>query len=342
MSHAFISYVSEDMAIADYFEEILKKNGIKIWRDTNNLGAGARWKDHILEGIRAGGYFLPLFTKKWLQRERTYANEELAIAIEELRMRPRDNVWFIPIRVDDCQIPDRPIGGGERMSDIQRVDIGLLGWGKGLTKLLTALGVENPVLETGEPLADGLSSHVEIESGGRMIIQNSEPRIPVMLGASYQITGGWCGRTKENDILAHLSTFAPNANWQKVNDLLNLSSFYIISKDKYISFDKKIPTNFANRFENVLPAGAEIYDLASGTFVQLAVNLPVRSEYTAQGTASGDGNFRGVFSIKLTYFLPTGPVPVNVSGEFDLRFRKAVGRPSIASIDLNSPGRPWA
>ena len=325
MRHAFISYVREDLAIVDYIAEILTKNGVGVWRDTNNLAAGARWKDKIIEGIRSGSYFLPIFTKRWMNRERTYANEELALAIEELRLRSRDHIWFIPVRVDDCKIPDHPIGGGERLSDIERVDIAVLGWERGLAKLLAALGVAKPLLENGEPLAAGLSPHVHIEPGGRLIIQDSEPRIPFFMGATYQVTAGWCARTKDNLILAQLSTFAPNAIWQSVNQSLGLDSFYIVSKDKGISLDPSVPTLFTNEIEIILPRGTSIYDVNSGNFFQLTIDLNVKSEYTARGAATMIGDFSGDFKIKLEYLLPTGPMPIRVSGLFELRFKRAVG-----------------
>jgi hypothetical protein len=32
-------------------------------------------------------------------------NEELALVIEEVRQRPTDQAWFIPVGLDDCQVP---------------------------------------------------------------------------------------------------------------------------------------------------------------------------------------------------------------------------------------------
>jgi hypothetical protein len=49
-------------------------------------------------------------------------NEELLIAIESLRKRPQDTSWFIPARLDNCDIPKIKIGGGRYISDIQSLD----------------------------------------------------------------------------------------------------------------------------------------------------------------------------------------------------------------------------
>ena len=50
-------------------------------------------------------------------------NEELTIAIEELRQRPTSRAWFIPVKLNDCEIPDRAFGGGETLCDLQHVNI---------------------------------------------------------------------------------------------------------------------------------------------------------------------------------------------------------------------------
>jgi hypothetical protein len=54
---------------------------------------------------------------------RSYQNEELILAIEQSRLRGPDDTWLIPVRFDDCEIPDRDIGGGRTLASIQRADL---------------------------------------------------------------------------------------------------------------------------------------------------------------------------------------------------------------------------
>ena len=42
-------------------------------------------------------------------------SEELKIAIEELHRRPVDKVWFIPVKLNECEIPNIDIGGDETL-----------------------------------------------------------------------------------------------------------------------------------------------------------------------------------------------------------------------------------
>jgi hypothetical protein len=50
-------------------------------------------------------------------------NEELLVAIEELRLRPRDRRWFLPVCLGECKIPAYPIGSAETLQDIHHIDL---------------------------------------------------------------------------------------------------------------------------------------------------------------------------------------------------------------------------
>src|SRR5688500_17284984 len=123
MNYVFISYVHQDFAIVKILRDFLVEMGIEVWMDTDKLEAGKRWKGSIRNAIREGAFFMACFSENYNKRNATYMNEELVTAIEELRLRPYDRSWFIPVRLSDCEIPDRPIGGGESLSDIQRIDL---------------------------------------------------------------------------------------------------------------------------------------------------------------------------------------------------------------------------
>jgi len=66
--------------------------------------------------------FVACFSRQSLAREVSHQNEELALAIEQMRLRRPDRPWLIPLRFDECEIPDWDIGGGRTLSTIQRVD----------------------------------------------------------------------------------------------------------------------------------------------------------------------------------------------------------------------------
>jgi hypothetical protein len=69
-------------------------------------------------------------------------NEELLIAIEELRLRPRDRRWFLPVTLGSCIIPDYPIGATETLQDIHHIDLSG-NWLSGFEKLTRVLTLDD-------------------------------------------------------------------------------------------------------------------------------------------------------------------------------------------------------
>jgi biotin carboxyl carrier protein len=122
--HAFLSYVREDSAQVDRLQQILEDADIPLWRDTARLWPGQDWRAQIRSAItRDALVFLACFSKASVARIQSYQNEELNVAIEQLRLRPRQDTWLIPIRFDDCEIPDWDIGGGRTLRYLQYVDL---------------------------------------------------------------------------------------------------------------------------------------------------------------------------------------------------------------------------
>jgi hypothetical protein len=65
-------------------------------------------------------------------------NEELVIAIEELRKRPSDRAWFLPVLFHPGTVPKRDIGAGETLYAIHQVPL-YEDWDDGVRRLLTVI-----------------------------------------------------------------------------------------------------------------------------------------------------------------------------------------------------------
>jgi len=110
--HAFLSYVREDSAQVDRLQRALQKAGIPVWRDKSDLWPGEDWKAEIREAITDNALvFIACFSSSSLARVKSYQNEELVLAVEQLRLRAPEQPWLIPVRFDDCAVPDRDLGG---------------------------------------------------------------------------------------------------------------------------------------------------------------------------------------------------------------------------------------
>ncbi len=126
----FISYVTEDQAIAKKLYNDLKRSGIKPWLYSDIL-PGQNKKTEIIKAIKDSNYFLALFSSNSVSK-RGFVQKEQKLALEILDESPPGKIFFIPVRVDECKPAD------EKLQDIQYVDI-FPSYEKGLNLVLHVL-----------------------------------------------------------------------------------------------------------------------------------------------------------------------------------------------------------
>jgi len=144
--HVFISYVKENLELVRRLSDELSKYGVTVWLDKNEIKPGSRWKDAIREAIRKGDFFIACFSKEYISRQKTYMNEELTLAIEELRKYPTSRTWFIPVLLNECEVPDRNIGAGETLRDLQHVKL-YKDWDTGIQRILSVIKPISPKIQ---------------------------------------------------------------------------------------------------------------------------------------------------------------------------------------------------
>lgn len=174
MKQVFLSYVSENKIVVDRLKSVLQSHGVSVWIDRDRLQGGQRWKVAIRDAIQNGAFFIACYSKDYIGRETTYMNEEIIIAIEQLRLRPMDRTWFIPVKLDDCPIPNRSIGGGETINDIQHIDLSN-DWEKGIASLIASMAAHE--LEGGSYMISHASTRLRIEdTSGTKVSAKSHDR----------------------------------------------------------------------------------------------------------------------------------------------------------------------
>jgi len=196
MSHVFLSYVKEDLEEVQLIALTLRACGVDVWLDRRKLRAGSRYKSDIRTAIRSGAFFIAFFSKAWGERQRSFVNEELTNAIEELRQRPTDRAWFIPVRLNDCEIPDRPIGAGETLRDLQWVDM-FPRWLDGLAKIGEVIAPEKFA-----PLIVEQTWEGEVITGNHVQLSSAESTVLFRRYIKYLKK---FGRTKSFDHAHHLA-----------------------------------------------------------------------------------------------------------------------------------------
>lgn len=122
--HVFISHDQEDGRSAEWLQRILEGAGFRVWRDAVDLLPGQDRRSEIRKAINEGALvFIACFSRYSLSRPRSIQNEELLLAVEQLRMRLPDDPWLIPVRFDDCRVPDIEIGGGRTLASLESADL---------------------------------------------------------------------------------------------------------------------------------------------------------------------------------------------------------------------------
>jgi tetratricopeptide (TPR) repeat protein len=117
--HVFISYRRQDLANAERLHSLLEDAGIRVWRDTSDLWPGDDWRLEIRRAISDGTLvFLACFSTASITHTPSWQIEELNLAAEQMRLRPPQEPWLIPVRFDDCEIPDIDVGAGRTLRSI--------------------------------------------------------------------------------------------------------------------------------------------------------------------------------------------------------------------------------
>lgn len=123
MKKVFVSYVEENYDEVLRLIDVIEPFTNLVYRTKEDIKPGERWKNSIKNAIDRGSFFIACFSQEYYERNSTYMNTELTIAIDALRERHIDKAWFIPVKLNECEIPDRNIGGGETLRDLQYIEL---------------------------------------------------------------------------------------------------------------------------------------------------------------------------------------------------------------------------
>lgn len=102
----FISYAHEDIEAALSIYEMLDEKGYSAWIDKKNLLPGQDWALEIDKAIRNSDIFVACLSTNSVS-QRGYFLAELKKASKVLETVPEEEVFLIPVRLDDCQVPSR-------------------------------------------------------------------------------------------------------------------------------------------------------------------------------------------------------------------------------------------
>ncbi len=123
MVRIFLAHAKEDEeAVIDLYNR-LKHKGYKPWLDKMDLLPGQSWQAEISKAIKKSDVFIACLSSNSVAKK-GYVQRELKMALNECADRPPEKIYLIPLRLDDCQIPElRQEEYGVSLLDYQWVDL---------------------------------------------------------------------------------------------------------------------------------------------------------------------------------------------------------------------------
>lgn len=111
----FLCHSTEDKeAVRDvYFQ--LRNDGLNPWLDEKSLRAGQDWKSEINKAIRNSIAVIVCLSTKSIDKT-GFVQKEIRIALDAADERPEGTIYVIPVRLEECPVPDR-------LSHLHYVDI---------------------------------------------------------------------------------------------------------------------------------------------------------------------------------------------------------------------------
>jgi len=102
----FIAYADEDLPTALRLFQKLEKHGYEPWLDKKRLLPGQNWPRAIERAISISDYFVACFSTLACAKRGMF-HSELRYALDCASCLPLDEVFFIPVRIEECQVPSR-------------------------------------------------------------------------------------------------------------------------------------------------------------------------------------------------------------------------------------------
>jgi len=100
----FIAYGKEDAACAERLYDGLEALGFRPWMDVRKLLPGQNWPRAIENAIETSDFFVACFSTHSVNKKGGF-QAELRYALDCARRVPLDDIFLVPVRLDDCRVP---------------------------------------------------------------------------------------------------------------------------------------------------------------------------------------------------------------------------------------------
>jgi len=127
----FIAYVEEDLRTAKKLYRAFEDGGFRPWLDKKKLMPGQNWPRAIETAIQTSDFFVACFSRRSMSKRGSF-HSELRYALLCAGKIPLDEIFFIPLRLDECAVPHRIA------KQVQYVDL-FPCWDAGLSRVMAVM-----------------------------------------------------------------------------------------------------------------------------------------------------------------------------------------------------------
>lgn len=120
MKDIFLCYSRKDSQQALQLKTEIENLGYSIWLDKEDILPGQKWELNIRNAINDSRVVIVCLSSHWVS-EKSFVHKELKTALEVMDLFPEDHAFIIPVKLDDCDIPDK-------LKDLQYVEISQRGY----------------------------------------------------------------------------------------------------------------------------------------------------------------------------------------------------------------------
>ena len=100
----FLAYAEEDRAHVKKLYHALRSAGFEPWLDREKLLPGQNWPRAIERAIELSDFFLGCFSRRSTVK-RGHFQCELRYALDLATHMPLEDIFLVPARLDDCEVP---------------------------------------------------------------------------------------------------------------------------------------------------------------------------------------------------------------------------------------------
>jgi len=129
-TNIFLIHAHSDRETVHKLYQRLVKDGLNVWLDAERLQPGQDWQYEIRNALLKCDVVIVCLTRNFDKQQHGYRHEELKLALEKANFLPSDEVFIIPARLEQCDMP-------QSLRHLHRVDLFKTG---GYKKLVGALG----------------------------------------------------------------------------------------------------------------------------------------------------------------------------------------------------------